>query len=510
MTGVKVLVSWLGVEDIRCLSSAEHDGINLGAINSILLDRQYGPFNELFLLVSDNSNDKLEYIDSRKRALARLVTICRESKIRLLIRNSPEDFRIASAREIFEFLLHELNFIYKDKKNLSFFYNITSGTKLMSAIQLHVGIDSAYAGTCLYTFNPDWRTTDAPNVAQVDLPIMLASLEAPQPVSAGLYTEPNRNVYEQVRLKVANTNASVLILGETGVGKTALAEFIHGHDRKRCGKKMVSLNCATFIGDPDGLISELFGHEKGAFTGAVSKREGAFRQAKGSTLFLDEVGEIPLPQQGLLLRALDAKKVKPLGSETEYDVDVRIIAATNVDLQQALRDGRFRTDLYFRLAQYSPHLKSVREYTEEERDTLLSRLLAKINAESYRGEPRQLSAGARRLFLHYSWPGNIREMQFRLESICLLSGKLVTEEDVREQLGQSPAVAARPIAPQGAPSPADDDLPGNLPSWLEEQERYWLKEALRRSSSQKEAAARLGIPPTTYNSRLKKFGIGQS
>lgn len=507
MADVKVLVSWLGVQDIRCLSSSEPDGLNLGALNSMLQDRQYGPFNELFLLISRNSNETPEDENKRKNSLERLEKICR-GKTRIHIANAPDDSRCAPPISIYDFLLKALTARYGTGKEFNFFYNITSGTAIMNAIQLNLGIDSAYAGTCLYTIPPAWQKAGAPNVGKVELPRMLASLDAPEPAAEGLYIEPNRKVYEQARLKVANSDTSILILGETGVGKTALAEYIHGQDRKRRGKAMVSLNCATFIGNPDGLMSELFGHEKGSFTGADSKRDGAFRRADGSTLFLDEVGEIPLPQQGLLLRALDAKKVKPLGAEKEIDVDVRIIAATNVDLEQAMRKGTFRTDLYYRLAQYAPHLKAVREYTEEERRTLLCRLLAKINDESYRHEPRQLTGGAERLLLQSPWPGNIREMRFRLESICLLSGKFVTEEDVLEQLGQSPAEPPKAVDPQGAPLAAGENgLPADLTAWLEDQEQYWLKEALRICPTQKEAAMRLGLPPSTFNSKLQKFRI---
>ena len=504
MADVKVLVSWLGSKDITYLSTPGLAGRELGAINSILQDTQYGPFNELFLLSSRNSVEWEGFEESLRQALHRLKDICRRAGICLRKCEAPEDFRSATPGEIFSFVLHALDACYDGKKNIAFFYNITSGTKLMSAMQLYMGTSSRYQGTCLYTFDPRWVTKEAPNVGKVGLPGMLASLEAPDPADEGLYIEPNRKVYDQVRLKVANTDASILILGETGVGKTALAEYVHEQDMKRCGKKMVALNCATFIGQPDVLLSELFGHEKGAFTGAVSKREGAFRQAHGSTLFLDEVGEIPLPLQGLLLRALEKKIVKPLGSEEEIAVDVRIIAATNVDLKQAMREGKFRTDLYYRLAQYSPYLKSLREYTDEERRTLLHCLLAKINKESYSLEPRQLTSGAERLLLHSPWPGNIREMWFRLESICLLSGKLVTEADVLEQMGDTPAEAAVASLPAG-----ENGLPHNLDAWLEEQAYSLMNEALRACRTQKEAAMRLGLAPSTFNSRLQKFRARQ-
>lgn len=396
--------------------------------------------------------------------------------------------------------------ITRKEAKVELIYNLTSGTPAMYAIQLHMADSSPFAGTALYTLPPGLCDDPADNVYRASLPNALSRLHASDMAGDQLFDAPNKKIYDQIRLKVANTKASVLIQGETGTGKSALARFIHQMDGRRCKKKLIEVNCAALGSDANSLISELFGHKKGSFTGAMQDRKGAFQEAHQSTLFLDEVGEIPLEHQGILLRALEDGKIKPLGSDKEEMVDARVIAATNVDLPEAIRQGKFRQDLYFRLAQYAPVLKPVRQYSRDHRARLLQNILERVNADN--GLPHELTNDARETLLNYPWPGNIREMKFRLESICLLADDKISREDVLEQLeNENMKNSCEPAEGNPRPDMGEDegDIPADLKGWLEEREARWMELALRHCGTVEAAAARLGMKKTTFFNRKNKL-----
>lgn len=293
--------------------------------------------------------------------------------------------------------------------------------------------------------------------------------------------------------QVANANSTVLILGETGTGKELIAKAIHEHSGRK-SHTMISVNCAAI---PAGLIeSELFGHEKGSFTGATDKRLGKFELANNSTLFLDEVGELPLDLQVKLLRALQEKEIERVGGTATIKCDVRVIAATNRNLLHEVEQGRFRRDLYFRLNVIQVELPALRERTED------IQLLAAYFVNKYAGKTNKqvtgITKGAIRQLRNYTWPGNVREMEHLIERHVLLSKK--------PSIGNIDLPVAEPIIPgsNGAPKKIKT---------IDENERDHIFEVLQlcngRVSGPHGAAKLLGVPATTLNSKIKKLGLNK-
>ena len=218
-----------------------------------------------------------------------------------------------------------------------------------------------------------------------------------------------------VAIQVAPTDLSVLITGESGVGKESFPQIIHQYSRRKHGQ-YIAVNCGAI---PEGTIdSELFGHEKGAFTGAIGERKGYFGEADGGTIFLDEVGELPLPTQARLLRVLESGEFIKVGSSKVQKTDVRIVAATNVNLTQAISEGRFREDLYYRLNTVPIQIPPLRERGEDA--FLLFRKFASDFAEKYRMPAIQLTEDAKQLLISYSWPGNVRQLKNITEQISII------------------------------------------------------------------------------------------
>lgn len=218
-----------------------------------------------------------------------------------------------------------------------------------------------------------------------------------------------------VAIQVAPTDLSVLITGESGVGKESFPQIIHQYSRRKHGQ-YIAVNCGAI---PEGTIdSELFGHEKGAFTGAIGERKGYFGEADGGTIFLDEVGELPMPTQARLLRVLESGEFLKVGSSKVQKTDVRIVAATNVNLMQAIAAGRFREDLYYRLNTVPIQIPPLRERGDDV--LLLFRKFASDFAEKYRMPFIQLMEDAKQLLLGYPWPGNVRQLKNITEQISII------------------------------------------------------------------------------------------
>ncbi|MCD7722015.1 MAG: sigma-54 dependent transcriptional regulator [Prevotellaceae bacterium] len=230
-------------------------------------------------------------------------------------------------------------------------------------------------------------------------------------------------------LQVARTNLSVLIEGESGVGKEVIPRIIHDFSLRK-GKTYIAINCGSI---PEGTIdSELFGHTKGSFTGAIADREGYFGAANGGTLFLDEVGELPLSTQVRLLRVLEMGEYVPVGSSVPKKTDVRIVAATNVNMDRAISEGKFREDLYYRLCTISVKMPALRDRGADV--LLLFRKFALDAAREYQiPEPLKLSAEAEQVVMAYKWPGNIRQLKNLVEQMSILSeDRLVTPQTLAE------------------------------------------------------------------------------
>lgn len=220
-------------------------------------------------------------------------------------------------------------------------------------------------------------------------------------------------------IQVAPTDLSILITGESGVGKDVFSRIIHENSLRkhvRQGRGLISVNCGAI---PEGTIeSELFGHVKGAFTGADKNRKGYFEEADGGTIFLDEIGELPLAMQVKLLRVLENGEIMPVGSSTAQKINVRVVAATNIDIVEAVRNGRFREDLYYRLNQISIYLPPLRERKDDV--PLLFRKFASDVAEKYHMPPIVLTDDAKRMMMDYPWYGNVRELKNITEQISVV------------------------------------------------------------------------------------------
>ncbi len=295
-----------------------------------------------------------------------------------------------------------------------------------------------------------------------------------------------RTVVDRVR-RVASSDTTVLIRGETGTGKEGLARMVHEFS-PRFGGPFVAMNLGAV---PEGLVeSELFGHEKGAFTGAVRRRAGRFEQAEGGTLFLDEIGDAPPGVQVRLLRVLQERVLERVGGTATVPVNVRVVAATHRDLEEAVARGAFRADLYYRLAVFPVELPPLRERPEDVRP-LGAHFLARYAAEMHRPSPRVTEEVWAALERH-AWPGNVRELENLLQRALILSPgpELV--------LPELPAGPARR-------SPARDDRPRRF----DEEVREVLERALRacdgRVYGPDGAAARLGLKPTTLQGKMKKY-----
>ena len=243
-----------------------------------------------------------------------------------------------------------------------------------------------------------------------------------------------------VALQVAPTDLSVLITGESGVGKETFPQIIHQFSQRKHGQ-YIAVNCGAI---PEGTIdSELFGHEKGSFTGALADRKGYFEVADGGTIFLDEVGELPTPTQARLLRVLESGEFIKVGSSKVQKTNVRIVAATNVNLGQAVQEGKFREDLYYRLNTVPIQVPPLRERDED--ILLLFRKFASDCAEKYRMPAVRLEEDARRLLLAYRWPGNVRELKNVTERISVIEQKREITADVLRLYLPNVAVERLPV-----------------------------------------------------------------
>ena len=302
----------------------------------------------------------------------------------------------------------------------------------------------------------------------------------------------------QIISTVAPTEATVLITGESGTGKELVARALH-EGSARAARPLVTVNCAALV--ENLLESELFGHEKGSFTGADRRREGRFMQANGGTLFLDEIGEMPLPLQAKLLRALQQREVQRVGSDTPITVDVRVLAATNRDLRREAAEKRFREDLYFRLNVISIEVPSLCRRSED--IPLLAAHFLQRFAERNRKNIKGFAPQALDSMLRYSWPGNVRELENAVErAVILCNGDLITGRELPASVVDAPAAATTAAAPEG-----DISLAGLS---LDTVERRAIEETLRQTGDNKsEAARRLGITRATLHNKLRKYGLEQ-
>jgi two-component system response regulator HydG len=296
--------------------------------------------------------------------------------------------------------------------------------------------------------------------------------------------------------KVAPTQSTVLILGESGTGKELIARAIH-HGSGRKDEPLVRVNCGAI---PENLLeSELFGHVKGAFTGATEKRVGRFEMAGNGTIFLDEIGDLPLPLQVKLLRVLQDREYEPVGSSQTNRSEARVLAATNRNLEEAIAEGEFREDLYYRLnvvTLSAPPLRGHREDLEALIDHFIARVAAREGIS-----PKQTSPECRTALLDWDWPGNVRELENTLEAALIMGeSERIEWEDLPAHFrteGLTPSVSTLREGPVDLST-----------ATLDEVERFLIEQALAKSNgNQSEAARRLGVTRRTLNYRREKYGI---
>jgi formate hydrogenlyase transcriptional activator len=319
-------------------------------------------------------------------------------------------------------------------------------------------------------------------------------------------SRPLAEVIEKVKL-VASTDSSVLILGETGTGKELVARAVHSNSDRR-NRPLVKVNCAAL---PVGLIeSELFGHEKGAFTGAIDRRIGRFELAHGGTIFLDEIGDMPPDLQAKLLRVLQEQEFERLGGSNLIKVDVRVIAATNRDLFRSASEGTFRQDLYYRLNVFPIQLPPLRE-RREDIPPLVHYFVRRFSLKIGRKITRIQRETMERL-MNYSWPGNVRELENVIERAVILSPGI----ELEVAPGVLPEIAAVASAQTVVPRPAPEEKSSGAPSpqSIDQVERNHILEVLMQTNWRIEgsdgAAALLNLNPSTLRSRMKKLGVQRS
>jgi hydrogenase-4 transcriptional activator len=356
---------------------------------------------------------------------------------------------------------------------------------LQIAVKQHAGLVSAATlKLMLLDALPQWLQEDDMTVNGQDL--LTYNELLPARLVTGITLSP---VIQQVR-QVGPTDATVLLTGETGTGKELFAEAIHLASGRR-HKAFVKVNCAAL--PPQLVESELFGHEKGAFTGAIHRRIGKFELADGGTLFLDEIGELPLDMQAKLLRVIQEKEIERIGGSDTVPVNVRIIAATNRTLEDEVQQGRFRQDLYYRLYVFPIHLPALRERRDD--IPLLLQHFAQNAALKYGKPSRMIAPASVMALMDYSWPGNIREMEHMVERAVISNDAPQITIDV----------------PPGPKALQTDNSHVSPLLTLAETERQTIIRALRYSNGRirgpQGAADLLDIKPTTLEARMKKLGI---
>jgi DNA-binding NtrC family response regulator len=312
-------------------------------------------------------------------------------------------------------------------------------------------------------------------------------------------SETMRRVFDTIE-KVAETDVTVLILGESGTGKELVAEEIHRRSAHRTGE-FVAMNCAAM---PAELIeSELFGHEKGAFTGAASRRKGKFEAASGGTIFLDEIGDMSLTTQAKVLRVLESRRIERLGGDASIPVDVRVVSATHKNLEAEIAEGRFRQDLYYRLRVVSLEVPPLRERRED--IPLLSNEMLGRYASLYGLRCREIDPEAMRHLVQYTWPGNVRELRNAIErAVVLANGPSLTVEDL------PPEIARGTSAPSAAPEGDSLEVPylQDFKEARREFERIYIERRLAETGGNVTRAAELlDMHRQSLQHKLRELGI---
>ena len=379
--------------------------------------------------------------------------------------------------------------------------------------QLELAVLALHSGACHVLAADDWsdaawslaleRATSAANNAQVTKQAHPLAPNAGAAVRSVVYVDPvSRNLLALAQ-RVAQAPVAVLVEGPTGSGKEVLARVLHESSAAANGP-FIGLNCAAL---PEHMIEDmLFGHEKGAFTGAVKEHRGLFEQAQGGTLFLDEIGELPMALQAKLLRVLQERSLVRLGGERAIALDVRVVAATNKNLRDQIAQRAFREDLYFRLSTFKLRVPALAERTGD-----ILPLVARLLARHVRGsQPWSLSEDAQRVLLSHTWPGNVRELENIIQRAMVLcpDSHIDTPHLMFDDASTSFLLAMAPAAGlDAAPAitHAQPPAPSPLHATVKHSEHHAIRAALDASRSREEAAQKLGISPRTLRYKLARL-----
>ncbi len=500
----EILFTWIGATDLRAMEEPEQVG--LGPIMQAVEDRSW---DEVVLLC--------DYPPKQGDCFGKwLLDSGKTRKISLHKKklSSPTDFSdiYRAADEVIKSKQEEFT------QPVNFTFHLSPGTPAMAAVWIILS-KTKYPSTLI-------ESSREHGVKSVSIPFDISADFIPAQIhtpddkivqlAAGLSGKSpafkdiihRSEIMERIVVKArlaAVRSIPVLIEGESGTGKELLAKAIHA-ESPRADKPFIAINCGAI---PVELIeSELFGHEKGAFTGAATKRQGHFEAADSGTLFLDEIGELPVAMQVKLLRVLQEGEVKAVGTTRVIELDVRIIAATNKNLIQETATGNFREDLFYRLAVAVLKLPSLRERTGD-LSLLVDTFMNRINQESegYSGEKhKKISASARNLLLQHPWPGNIRELMNTLTRATIWSvGNIIDERDIREALLPVSArnTASESILNQSIEQGVD------LPSIMQIVATHYLQRGMDKTDGNKTKTARLlGLSSyQTLTNWLKKYGL---
>lgn len=497
----KILFCWLGRADlIGCDDEKENGpGPIASAVTGFLYD-------EVVLLSNYAESEK--YVAWLREKTSAVISL---SNIAL---DDPTDFEAIYN----EAVRHVEGKIQECGKDVSLTFHLSPGTPQMGAVWIILSASRFRAELIQSSRQQGVRAANLPFEIAVDyIPDLLRKRDEDlerlaSGDSSGVHEfkdilhrsrEMQRVIHKSQR--VSMRSIPVLIEGESGTGKELLARAIHQASPRK-EKAFVAVNCGAI--SPELIESELFGHKKGAFTGADKDRKGHFEVASGGTLFLDEVGELPLIAQVKLLRVLQEKEVTPLGSSTPVKLDVRIVAATNRSLQDEIVEGRFREDLFYRLAVAILKLPPLRK-REGDLSLLTDKLLEVVNKENEQDpayEYKEISASAKNLILQHPWPGNVRELFNTLHRASVWSsGSVITEEDMQE------AILPQPRQKAGIDCVLEDDLGDgvDLPGILAKVKAHYLRLAMKTTGGHKENATKLlGVSSyQTLSNWLKQCGL---
>jgi DNA-binding NtrC family response regulator len=497
----RVLVTWVGATDLRAPS--ESHNVGLGPIAQAIEQRQ---FDEAYLLSDYDESRVSPYVDwLRARSAVRIEVLA--AKL-----SGPTQFG-----EIYEAAVRGVERALGERRSdTELVFHLSPGTPAMAAVWIILGKTRFQTELIESSKDHGVRTASVPfDLSAEFLPDLLRRPDerlrrasAEEPPQAPEFADVVHKSHVMARLidrarRVAIRNVPVLIEGESGTGKELLARAIHRASPRR-ERAFIAVNCGAI---PADLVeSELFGHEKGAFTGASTQRRGHFEAADGGTLFLDEVGELPAATQVKLLRAIQEGEVVRLGSSKATRVDVRIVAATNRTLTEEIVAGRFREDLFYRLAVAVLHIPPLRERPGDI-GLLIDHLLEKVNLEA-QAEPaykeKMLSVGARNLMLSHPWPGNVREMLNTLRRAAIWSDSAEISTD---EMAEAILPTRREVRSDVLGRPLGETL--NLPELLAEVARHYLSRAIGEAHGNKTRAAELvGLPSyQTLSNWLARYKV---